>query len=274
MKLAMRCVSSSPSISTLSMGIFVHLPMPEAVSYPGDWILKVVQWLDYPIAVASQIMPCQENALDLWFRVRCPEFGYGVGDLREYFFNHMRVGMPVYILIFYLPCIYRCGRRWLRLRHSTPFPALLANSGKIVNHKKDALFGFCHRVAYAALLSAAVWIFLVDIPLREHTLYPKDWFSQVVVIWLDLPIAVVTQLLPCEEAAVDCWYRVWCPGLTWPERTYFYNHMGVGILVYSFIFYLPTWYLYGRNWWRRFRRLPTCGADQQLNAVRTRVTDS
>ena len=99
--------------------IFVFLPLPEGISYPGDMIIQVVRWLDLPIAAATQIMPCNEFAVDMWFRVRCPELGYGIVDLRGYFFNHMRIGIPTYVLLFYLPNLYRVGRGWWRQRRGS-----------------------------------------------------------------------------------------------------------------------------------------------------------
>jgi hypothetical protein len=99
--------------------IFVDLPLPKGILYPGDWIMQVVWWLDLPIALASQIMPCDDNALDIWFRVRCPDLGYGLPDIRGYFYNHMRVGIPVYLLLFYLPNIYCAGLSYWRRRRAS-----------------------------------------------------------------------------------------------------------------------------------------------------------
>lgn len=110
--------------------IFVFLPLPEGTSYPGGMILHVVRWLDLPIAAATQIMPCDEFAIDLWFSVRggggCPE---PIGDLRRYFFNHMRIGISVYLFIFYFPNIYRAGSNWCRQRRRTPPSAPAEGSG-------------------------------------------------------------------------------------------------------------------------------------------------
>jgi len=233
--------------------IFVHLPMPEGISHSEDWLLQIASLLDYPIAVASQIVPCDENALDMWFRVRCPEFGYGSFSLREYLFNHMQIGILAYVVIFYLPNIYRYGRDWWYRRRGEGPPVLPERSEDIVRLKKSFFLGFCHRLAYAALISALVWILFVDIPLRERILYPKDWFTQVVLVWFDLPIAAATQFLSCDQAAVDCWFRVWCPELNWPTQHYFYNHMRVGVPIYLLIFYLPSIYRCGRDWWCRKR---------------------
>ncbi len=95
--------------------IFLFLPLPEGTVYPEGMDIQVVRWLDLPIAVATQLVPCDEFAVDMWFRVRCPE---PIGDLRRYFFNHMRIGIPVYLLLFYLPNIYRTGHNWWRRRRA------------------------------------------------------------------------------------------------------------------------------------------------------------
>jgi len=162
----------------------------------------------------------------------------------------MRVGIPVYVFLFYLPIIFLAVRDLLWGRR-VPAKALPAGCDA-AKSMKSAVFGFCHRVAYAALISALLWVVFVDIPLRGRILYSNAWISQVVLIWLDLPIATVTQFLPCNEAAVDCWFRVWCPELTWPTRGYFYNHMRLGTPIYVLIFYLPTIYRSARGWWLRW----------------------
>ena len=106
------------ALATCVVWIFaLHLPVPEG-GYPWGLSVRIVKWLDLPIAVATQVLPCDQYAVDLWFSVRggggCPE---PIGDLRRYFFNHMRVGVPVYVLLFYLPNVY-CAvrRRWLQRR--------------------------------------------------------------------------------------------------------------------------------------------------------------
>ena len=70
-----------------------------------------------------------------------------------------------------------------------------------MNTKKNVLITFSHRVAYAALIPALVWIF-VYLPLPEGTSHSEDMIIQV-VRWLDLPIAAATQIMPCEEYAIE-----------------------------------------------------------------------
>ena len=74
------------------------LPLPQ--SELGRRMNSVVlRALDFPVAVATQVRPCAESAVDVWFRVHCPE---PIGDLRAWFFNHLLVSVPTYTLLFYL----------------------------------------------------------------------------------------------------------------------------------------------------------------------------
>lgn len=118
---------------------------------------------------------------------------------------------------------------------------------------KKRLIGLCHRVAYAALVSAIVWIF-VDLPLPEGSYPPTRWgVSLTIARWLDLPIAVATQPLPCSESAIDLWFRIRCPEPIGDLWRYFFHHMRVGIPAYVLLFYLPSIYRLSRSWWRQRR---------------------
>ena len=112
---------------------------------------------------------------------------------------------------------------------------------------------FCHRVTYAALLSAIVWIY-INLPLAEGAAPPSHWtLGGELVRLIDLPIVIATQALPCSETAVDLWFvRYHCPH-EWDARHYLFSHMRVGIPVYVVLFYLPNVYMYGRRRWQRRR---------------------
>lgn len=117
---------------------------------------------------------------------------------------------------------------------------------------KKSLLGICHRVAYAALISAIVWI-SVDLPLPDDSYPPTRWgISLTITRWLDLPIALATQLLPCSESGIDLWFRIRCPEPI-EYRRYFFNHMRVGIPAYVLLFYLPIICRRVCCWWRRRR---------------------
>ena len=63
---------------------------------------------------------------------------------------------------------------------------------------RKSLIGLTHRIAYAALISALVWIFagLPAQPVKPHS------FDALLALVFDWPIAVATQALPCAEFAV------------------------------------------------------------------------
>ena len=120
---------------------------------------------------------------------------------------------------------------------------------------RKQLFGLSHRIAYAALISALVWI-LAQLPMQVNP-YGLD---ARLLFALDWPIAVATQPLPCKEFAIDLWFTGQggepCPtgiGYQVPARDMFFNHMRVGIPVYVFLFYLPNILLGAVRWWRRRR---------------------
>ena len=115
------------------------------------------------------------------------------------------------------------------------------------------LSGFSHRFAYAALISAIVWIGY-QLPLPEGTYPPTKWgVRNSIVRWFDLPIALTTQVLPCDDFAIDLWFEFRCPNDTGLTQWFLVNHMRVGIPTYMLIFYLPVIYRAGRGWWLRRR---------------------
>ena len=133
---------------------------------------------------------------------------------------------------------------------------------------KAHLFGFSHRFAYATLFSAMIWIGAF-LPLPEGTYPPtKVGIRNTVLIWFDLPIAVTTQILPCDEFAIDLWFTVkggeLCPGNGGTRTEFFVNHMRVGISTYMLIFYLPSIFRAGRGWWLRRRGKRNHRADEKL----------
>ena len=122
---------------------------------------------------------------------------------------------------------------------------------------KNRILGFCHRFSYAALFSAMIWIG-AHLPLPEGTYPPtKVGIRNTVLIWFDLPIAVSTQILPCDDFAIDLWFTGQggepCPFNVSGQTEFFVNHMRVGIPTYMLIFYLPTIFRAGRGWWKRRR---------------------
>ena len=117
---------------------------------------------------------------------------------------------------------------------------------------KRQLINLVHRIAYAALISALVWI-LARLPMQLNPYGP----GALLLLALDWPIAVATQPLPCKEFAIDLWFTVeggeGCPsgiGYQVPAWEMFVNHMRVGIPVYVFLFYVPNILIGSVRWWR------------------------
>ena len=97
--------------------IGVSLPSEAMLTDPYGRSAWFVRLLDLPIAVATQALPCEEFALDLWFTIRGERVCPGV-PAREAFFNHMRLGIPVYVLLFYVPNVLLGAVRWWQRRRS------------------------------------------------------------------------------------------------------------------------------------------------------------
>jgi len=131
--------------------------------------------------------------------------------------------------------------------------------------KKSTLLGFCHRLAYAALISSLVWIFAF-LPLSEGTYPPTRWGIRLTIArWLDLPIAVATQIVPCHESAIDLWFRIRCPEPIDGLERYFFNHMRIGILAYVLLFYFPAIFLACRRWWHHRRRASSSPTSEEVS---------
>ena len=73
-----------------------------------EWLLKL---LDLPIAAVNAILPWQWKGIDVWSSERQPEYSNVLKMLRV----HLRVAVPVYVLLFYVPnavrWVMRRGRR-------------------------------------------------------------------------------------------------------------------------------------------------------------------
>ncbi len=120
---------------------------------------------------------------------------------------------------------------------------------------RTVILGLSHRLAYAALVSALVWIG-AHLPLPAGTYPPSRWgVRNTLVRVLDLPIAAATQVLPCNEFAIDLWFTgtggEGCPHDAKGVTAFFINHMRVGVPTYLLLFYLPAIARAGRNRWRR-----------------------
>lgn len=70
----------------------------------------VLNALNAPVATASLLVPCPERGLDAPFS-QCHQQGGQTPP--RFFFNHLRLAVPVYVLMFYLPNALRgAWRSW------------------------------------------------------------------------------------------------------------------------------------------------------------------
>lgn len=93
----------------MSVLIWIGATIPIGPVKGSDPLLVAVTAADLPIALATQALPCTEFAIDLWFTVHCPP--PQEESVPRLFVNHLRVGIPVYVLLFYLPAIVRAALR-------------------------------------------------------------------------------------------------------------------------------------------------------------------
>lgn len=80
----------------------------------GIWS-SVLSVLNAPVAAVGLLIPCPERGLDAPF-LQCHHEGGQSGP--QFFFSHLRLAVPVYVLLFYLPNLIRAG--WARKRGRLP----------------------------------------------------------------------------------------------------------------------------------------------------------
>lgn len=113
---------------TIVVGFFDRLAYATAVAL-GGFLLAVMpgparvdpsgvvaRLVDLPVALAGLILPAKWKGIDLWFS---PE-GLGYFTFPEALIRHLRIAIPVYMFLFYLPSLAVVGWRRLRHRHESP----------------------------------------------------------------------------------------------------------------------------------------------------------
>jgi hypothetical protein len=95
--------------TAISVIVFLVAVQPLELSLHGAtfWTIRI---LDLPIATAGQLLPCNERGVDLWFRAEPGYSGCPHNPGPEFFGNHMRIGIPAYLLLFYLPSLLLAAR--------------------------------------------------------------------------------------------------------------------------------------------------------------------
>jgi hypothetical protein len=73
----------------------------------------ILDILNAPVGALSLLIPCPERGLDFPFG-HCHHQGGQTAP--EFFFSHLRLAVPVYVLCFYLPNLFSAGWGWLTRR--------------------------------------------------------------------------------------------------------------------------------------------------------------
>lgn len=96
--------------------------------------------------------------------------------------------------------------------------------------------GLAHRIAYATVVSVAIW-YLLLVPFSETSL-PRPLHDGLLKL-LDLPIAAVNTILPWQWKGIDAWSSERQPeyGSIWKLL---YVHLRIAVPVYVALFYLPN----------------------------------
>lgn len=118
--------------TALALAGFLLAVLPAGLKIdPGGMLTKL---LDLPVAAVGLLLPLAWRGIDLWFHPQ--ELGYlAVSDV---LIRHLRIAIPVYVLVFYLPTVARGG--WRRLR---PHPQAMWAVGDGQNQRQD---GDCERL--------------------------------------------------------------------------------------------------------------------------------
>lgn len=69
-----------------------------------------------PVAAAGLLFSCELRGLDTPFSQCSPQSG------SAFYWQHLRFAIPVYVLLFYAPSLFRAGRHWLRRRAQSTEP--------------------------------------------------------------------------------------------------------------------------------------------------------
>lgn len=96
----------------LALGVFSLTVLPLGLP-SSNWIPWALAAVNSPVSLVSLLVPCSERGLDFPLGDCHHEGGQTAS---EFFFSHLRLAVPVYLLIFYLPGFFVAARRWWRGR--------------------------------------------------------------------------------------------------------------------------------------------------------------
>ena len=191
---------------------------------PSSLILDL---LDLPIAVFWRTLG--------WFGIRTYYLDFiGHGNHVHYhlmpaFYGHLRSGVLAYLAFFYTIDLAALGlrRQWSRKQNGN----LKDESSTGRDSWKRALPIF-RLVLLAATLSISIWCVIS----REPTDYVPHAIFYSFLKWIDLPIAVLSQLLPESLRGLDLWFSP-LPPLD-QRAAMLPAHLVLGTAIYSVVFLL------------------------------------
>ena len=102
-------------------------PLPYQGYEPSKVVLAAVRILDAPIAFAGLLLPCQYRGMDLVTPqpLRCRSL-----PMPDFVAYHLVIGIPAYVLLFYIPTLFSAIHKWRRIRRgSATSRASTGNSG-------------------------------------------------------------------------------------------------------------------------------------------------
>jgi hypothetical protein len=89
----------------------------------------VVYVFVFPVAVAGAWLPSEARGIDLFF---WPGAIHGM-PAADILLRHLRIAIPVYVLLFYLPNLFRGLYRWIKARDGArqPESSTRSESGRV-----------------------------------------------------------------------------------------------------------------------------------------------
>lgn len=89
-------------------------------------LMLILKVFDFPVAVAGLLLPWEYTGIDLFFG---HGFGVGAPAPEEILLRHLRVAIPVYVLLFYVPNLIKGGIGLIRRRQKTTKPDVSRAAG-------------------------------------------------------------------------------------------------------------------------------------------------
>ena len=95
--------------TAIALGGLLLAVMPAGLRIDPTGVLTKL--LNLPVAAVGLILPDGWKSIDLWFGTNALHYSH----FSEVLVRHLRLAIPVYVLLFYIPTLGRAV--WQRLRH-------------------------------------------------------------------------------------------------------------------------------------------------------------